>query len=389
MKERTLRLLIDRIGVPPRWLAYARVPSVGLEEYCRETHQPFREIREARTVSCPLPRNVASRSALSRDAGRYERSFYDVPELSVGRSVIATVRDCRVLRIRDQWNNDFYSVVTPDDRELKVTGLHYRPEHARLLRTPREIRRLDAVTWVTTHSSRNHYMWLYTHLPRIRQAQLLGQGHQVLLPCRDTLNPVKLDSLARLGVHAPRFFGNSDEVIHVDELTIVDPDPFDAAMLDSLRERMTGDGLAEPTRRLLISREKCNYRRLKNESGLLRHLQPLGFERVFLEDLSLSVQVDLLASAEVVLGLHGAGFANVLFCQPGTHIVEIQDPEDPNPHFYALAALLGLDYWLIHGSVDANERAHFRDVRIELDKLMPFIDELTSKQRQVKAKTHA
>jgi len=330
---------------------------------------------------------VASRSALSRDAGRYERSFYDVPELSVGRTVVATVRDCRVLRIRDRWNNDFYSVITPDDRELKVTGLHYRPEHARLLHASGSTRRLDTVTWVSTHSSRNHYMWLYTHLPRIRQAQLLGLEPQILLPSRDTLDQVKLDSLARLGIHEPHFVGNSDKVLNIDELTIVDTDSFDEVMLDSLRETMLGDRLPKRTRRLLISREKCSYRRLTNESRLYDQLEPLGFERVFLEDLSLSEQVELMASAEFVTGLHGAGFANVLFCQPGAHILEIQDPDDPNPHFYALSALLGLNYRLIHGAVDPSEKVHFRDVGIVSEKLMPLIDELTSKKQLAEGKT--
>lgn len=376
MKYRLLRLLIDRLGVPPRWLSYRRLPAVGLQEYCHATDQAFRIVREPAMVSCPLPRNVTRREDLSQMRGRYERSFAEVPDLAVGRNAVATVRNCRVLRTRDRWNNDFYAVITPDDRELQVTGLQYRPEHARLLRAPALGRRVEAATWVITHSSRNHYMWLYTHLPRIRQAQLLGLQDQILLPCRDTLNQVKLDSLARLGIGSPRFVENTDEILNVDELTIVDVDPFDPAMLNSLRECLAGGMPAGPPRRLLISREKCSFRRLKNEAGLFARLQPLGFERVLLESLSLAEQVERLASAQVVLGLHGAGFANLLFCQPGTHVVEIQDPEDPNPHFYALASLLGLDYWLIQGAVDLNAQVHFRDVAIEANRLDLFLREL-------------
>jgi hypothetical protein len=51
-------------------------------------------------------------------------------------------------------------------------------------------------------------------------------------------------------------------------------------------------------------------------------------------------------------------------------VVEIQDPADPNPHFYALAALLNLDYSLLVGKVKDQEEAHFRDISISSEELL-------------------
>ena len=36
-----------------------------------------------------------------------------------------------------------------------------------------------------------------------------------------------------------------------------------------------------------------------------------------------SEQVDLFCNAEHIVGLHGAGLANIVFCQPGTRVIEL------------------------------------------------------------------
>jgi capsular polysaccharide biosynthesis protein len=178
------------------------------------------------------------------------------------------------------------------------------------------------------------------------------------------LSAVKVSTLGRLGYQEPQFVRADDEVIHVKHLSLLDADPFDPIWLVRLRDRLVGDIEGETPARLYISREKCHYRKLRNEAEIWPELEKHGFEKVFLEDLTLEQQIQKLQSADVVLGVHGAGFANVLFCRPGTRIIEIQDPEDPNPHFYALAALLGLDYCLLIGDVDPAAESHFRDISV-------------------------
>ena len=43
-----------------------------------------------------------------------------------------------------------------------------------------------------------------------------------------------------------------------------------------------------------------------------------------LSDFHFSDQVQLFNQAECVVGLHGAGFANLAFCEPGTNILELR-----------------------------------------------------------------
>ena len=37
----------------------------------------------------------------------------------------------------------------------------------------------------------------------------------------------------------------------------------------------------------------------------------------------------------------------MIFCQPGTQIVELADLGFPNPNFYAVASAMGHGYWLV------------------------------------------
>ena len=354
--------LVKQRLISPRVAGYCHLPTVSAEEYCSHGAGNFQLHSPAKTVACPLPLNIPDREGLNRNCGRYERSFFDVPEFQVGASYSATVRDCRILRTRDQWGDDFYAIVTPDDRLLQCSGTQFRPEHAELLRRGTVTRKLDQAAWVTTHSTRNHYMWLYTHLPRVLLAESLGLKDQILFPAKDLLSKVKLSTLDLLGHSTPQFVGPADEVLHVAELTLVEVDGFDPSALNTMRDRLVGKAEQGPRTRLYISREKCHYRKMQNEAEVWPELAKLGFEKVFLEDLTLEDQIRKLQSADLVLGVHGAGFANVLFCRPGTRIVEIQDPDDPNPHFYALAVMLGLEYCLVNGDVDASQEPHFRDM---------------------------
>ena len=42
------------------------------------------------------------------------------------------------------------------------------------------------------------------------------------------------------------------------------------------------------------------------------------------EDISFKEQISLFQNADCIVGLHGAGFANLVFCEPNTKVVEFQ-----------------------------------------------------------------
>jgi len=67
-----------------------------------------------------------------------------------------------------------------------------------------------------------------------------------------------------------------------------------------------------------------NLRSIINEHEVKNYLAKKGFQSIKLTDLHFEDQVHTFYNADTIIGLHGAGFANVTFCKPNTKIVEIK-----------------------------------------------------------------
>jgi len=92
-------------------------------------------------------------------------------------------------------------------------------------------------------------------------------------------------------------------------------------------------------RRLYVSRRQ---RGVANDEVVWAELNPRGFQRI--EPSSWEDNVHAFASAEIVVGPHGAGLSNVVFCPPGAHLIELIPGDRPYPYFYSAACAAGLHY---------------------------------------------
>ena len=64
-------------------------------------------------------------------------------------------------------------------------------------------------------------------------------------------------------------------------------------------------------------------RSIKNENEIKKYLLSKNFIFLKLHEISFFDQVNYFYNADCVVGLHGAGFANISFCRPGTKIIEL------------------------------------------------------------------
>lgn len=103
-------------------------------------------------------------------------------------------------------------------------------------------------------------------------------------------------------------------------------------------------------RRLYISRS--GLRRVLNEDAVIKTLLPYGFEIIKSETLSFQEQIAMFSQAEVVIGPHGAGFSNIVFCDPGTKVLEIFSPTYIGHCYWFLGASNNLDLYYLVGEGD-------------------------------------
>ena len=67
-----------------------------------------------------------------------------------------------------------------------------------------------------------------------------------------------------------------------------------------------------------------NLRKITNELEVKNELKKRGYESLRLSDFHFTDQIKLFNNAENIIGLHGAGFANLIFCKSKTKIIEFQ-----------------------------------------------------------------
>jgi len=106
-----------------------------------------------------------------------------------------------------------------------------------------------------------------------------------------------------------------------------------------------------PSRKIVLyaSRPNSSMRKLKGEDSFLKslrkELRKVGAELKMFDGVhDIRDQAVQFAQASAVVGVHGAAFANTLFCQTGTLVAELAFQAPFTAHYAHAAAALGLRY---------------------------------------------
>jgi capsular polysaccharide biosynthesis protein len=96
---------------------------------------------------------------------------------------------------------------------------------------------------------------------------------------------------------------------------------FDPLLPHWYRQRFAAHTSSEPPRRkLYLSRSAVTRRRVGNEAEVIGTLEPLGYECVHAESLSVREQVALFSQASHIVGSSGGALTNMLFAPAGTRV---------------------------------------------------------------------
>ena len=134
-------------------------------------------------------------------------------------------------------------------------------------------------------------------------------------------------------------------------------------------------------RKLYIPRTGVKFRFVENEADVIKRLADRGFSILDSAKHSLADQVAAFRSADVVVCAHGAGLANIVYCRPGTTIVElIPERYDQGVTSYrSLADMFDLTYVPLFSRWAAPGRAgrpETDDTAVDIEELVEVLDEL-------------
>jgi capsular polysaccharide biosynthesis protein len=88
-------------------------------------------------------------------------------------------------------------------------------------------------------------------------------------------------------------------------------------------------------------------RKVLNEAALIEVLKDYGFEIRFLSEMKVPEEAEFFNSAKLVLGVQGSGFTNLVFCEPGTIVVEFFPDKYVRHIDFDICDKMGLEYHYI------------------------------------------
>lgn len=102
----------------------------------------------------------------------------------------------------------------------------------------------------------------------------------------------------------------------------------------------------EFNKKVFISRKDAPWRKMTNEDEVFELLEQHGFVRYELSTMSVADQILLFNQAKIVVGEHGTGLVNCIFCQPQTKIFEIFHTLIDSSFWY-ISQVFNLNYYPI------------------------------------------
>lgn len=130
--------------------------------------------------------------------------------------------------------------------------------------------------------------------------------------------------------------------------------------------------IMERKRRIFLSREKIGRKFILNRESFLNLIKDYGFEEIHPQDLSFKEQIEIINSAEIVIGISGSAMSNLIF---GTNLkVILIRSGRTTTHFFLMCKALNFIFKQING-YDINDK---RDCKVNLGELEDILKELIS-----------
>ena len=252
----------------------------------------------------------------------------------------------------------------------------------------------------------NYYHWMIEILPKLQYLNEIDQCGYAGFPLlvSEDVDHIKTfrEALNYIAKDRPIAVLDRDKTYFVDKLVYINAPnslPFNLrqnekmrvadfltkpASIKYLRNRLfTNVDLPPPSakgsHRIFFSRR--NERRNYNQQEIFEIFRQQGFQKVFMEELSLKEQISLISNAEVIAGPTGAVWTNMIFCREGAKcLCWMADGYGDFSAFSNLARAVGADMRNVTFKTDAKsvKELYNRKYFLEAKKIQKELDILLS-----------
>ncbi len=216
-------------------------------------------------------------------------------------------------------NQTFSSLFT---RDLNNTSHFYSQKFFDNLKTNKNsLKNFKQLYVLGSNAGNNYYSNLLQFLPRIffnKQTNLKLAIH------RNSSNKYRnfiISILESLNIEFTFVFLDDDFYHFIDSefpqfLSINDS-------IEILKKFINPKTNVEISKKIYVTREDSNYRKILNEGDVVSLLRERGYKVINPQLYEIDEQIEIFSNAEKIISTHGSNLANIIFCKPGTKILEI------------------------------------------------------------------
>jgi capsular polysaccharide biosynthesis protein len=243
----------------------------------------------------------------------------------------------------------------------------------------------DNETYLVIHNrwQVNYFHWLNEAIYRLWLVKDKADGMILLLPSKEQLSNVAIDSLKIFNLKNIVFIPEGKSV-QVSTLCLPSQKPvmesYNPKALNELRDMYLKysdlKGLKSGSyERIYVSRRNARRRKIVNEKEVIATLLRYGFNVVYCENYTFFEQVSLFSKAKYLASNHGAGLTNMLFMPRGSTVLELlKRKTNPVRHhsklFWYMADALGHKYYQqICEPTDVDELFFEGDIDVDIELL--------------------
>lgn len=250
---------------------------------------------------------------------------------------------------------------------------------------------IDKGLLLTDHFSEGFFHWfadIYQKLEALSLSNDMFRDYILIIPATNNSGYVK-ETLKLYNIKY--YIIQKDETVFVDKLiyipSISPTGNYRPELMLNMRKRFQKYyNISSTNKKVFITRSKALKRKILNENELVPFFENNNIQIVAMEDLNFKEQYKIVAEADLLISLHGAGLTHMLWMKQNSKVLEIRSREDStNNCYFSLASDLNLKYYYFLADKTDNKSTQLTNFKIDVNEFEKTVNEiLLSSERNQK-----
>lgn len=311
-------------------------------------------------------------------------SNYNVYKITNGRIYTDFVENVAIINQKKILNNVSYQQVRGQLKDTKFNSTIFKG-------TPNFKKRINGKVLSLTQGAsghKNYFHWLFDILPKIKIFSEIYDLKSLDYFYLSKLEIFQQKTLKILGLERIKTLdANRYRHVQADELYAVEHPWYTKGhileeakylppwIIHWIRDSFLPSALKfDANEKIFIDRteSKFNHCQLQNNNEIKEFLINKGFSVYRVGELTFEEQIYLFKNAKIIIGAHGAAFANLAFCSANTKVIEIKPIIHPNFVSKSIGEINNLDFHYIE-TPELQTKSVLGDIHIDIKILNKYL----------------